>query len=104
VRTGSQAAVCLFLAAEQLFSSVIGSRREKEFNTDAFPRSTYLLKSMTIRVLLFTGVAEKLGHDIITWYEEAQVHPAPAAYFYRRLDLKPSGRMSVFVFFLLIFL
>ena len=46
------------VAAERGFSSVIGSRREMEFNIDAFPRSIYLSKSMTIRSLLFFQVAQ----------------------------------------------
>ena len=74
------------VAAERGFSSVIGSRREMEFNIDAFPKSIYLSKSMTIRSLLFFRVAEKFGHEIITWDEEALVHLPPETYFSRRLD------------------
>jgi surface carbohydrate biosynthesis protein len=76
------------VAAEHGFSSVIGSRREMEFNIDAFPRSIYLSKSMTIRSLLFFRVAKKFGHYIITWDEEALVHLPPETYFSRRLDPK----------------
>ena len=74
------------VAAERGFSSVIGSRREMEFNIDAFPQSIYLSKSMTIRSLLFFRVAKKFGHEIITWDEEALVHLPPETYFSRRLD------------------
>jgi surface carbohydrate biosynthesis protein len=74
------------VAAEHGFSSVIGSRREMEFNIDAFPRSVYLSKSMTIRSLLFFRVANKFGHEIVTWDEEALVHLPPETYFSRRLD------------------
>jgi surface carbohydrate biosynthesis protein len=74
------------VAAERGFSSVIGSRREMEFNIDAFPQSIYLSKSMTIRSLLFFRVAKKFGHEIITWDEEALVHLPPETYLSRRLD------------------
>jgi surface carbohydrate biosynthesis protein len=74
------------VAAERGFSSVIGSRREMEFNIDIFPHSIYLSKSMTIRSLLFFRVAKKFGHEIITWDEEALVHLPAETYFSRRLD------------------
>ena len=74
------------IAARRGFSSVIGSRREMEFNIDAFPPSIYLSKSMTIRSLLFFRVAKKFGHEIIAWDEEALVHLPPETYFSRRLD------------------
>ena len=76
------------VAAERGFSSVIGSRREMEFNIDAFPRSIYLSKSMTIRSLLFFRVAKKFGHEILSWDEEALVHLPAETYFSRRLDSK----------------
>ena len=76
------------IAAERGFSSVIGSRREMEFNIDAFPQSIYLSKSMTIRSLLFFRVAKKFGHKIIAWDEEALVHLPPETYFSRRLNPK----------------
>jgi len=76
------------VAAERGFSSVIGSRREMEFNIDAFPQSIYLSKSMTIRSLLFFRVAKKFGHEIIAWDEEALVHLPPETYFSRRLHPK----------------
>ena len=74
------------VAAERGFSSVIGSRREMEFNIDAFPCSIYLSKSMTIRSLLFFRVAKQFGHEIVSWDEEALVHLPPETYFSRRLD------------------
>lgn len=76
------------VAAQRGFSSVIGSRREMEFNIDSFPRSIYLSKSMTIRSLLFFRVAKRFGHDIVTWDEEALVHLPPETYFSRRLNPK----------------
>ena len=74
------------VAAERGFSSVIGSRREMEFNIDAFPGSVYLSKSMTIRSLLFFQVAQHFDIEILTWDEEALVHLPPETYFSRRLD------------------
>ena len=50
------------IAARDGFTSVIGSRREMEFNIDSFPRSIYLSKSMTVRSLLFFRVAQRFGH------------------------------------------
>jgi surface carbohydrate biosynthesis protein len=76
------------IAAERGFSSVVGSRREMEFNIDAFPQSIYLSKSMTVRSLLFFRVARKFGHEIIAWDEEALVHLPPETYFSRRLNPK----------------
>jgi surface carbohydrate biosynthesis protein len=73
------------VAAERGFPSVIGSRREMEFGIDLFPPSIYLSKSMTVRSLLFFRVANKFGHKIITWDEEALVHLPPETYFSRRL-------------------
>jgi surface carbohydrate biosynthesis protein len=76
------------IAARRGFSSVIGSRRELEFNIDTFPSSIYLSKSMTIRSLLFFQIAHKFGHEIVTWDEEALVHLPPDIYFSRRLNPK----------------
>ena len=74
------------IAARRGFSSLIGSRREMEFNIDSFPRSIYLSKSMTIRSLLFFRVAQRFGHEIVAWDEEALVHLPSDTYFSRRLD------------------
>lgn len=79
----------LFLAcaaADRGFPCVVGSRREIEFRIDTFPRSIYLSKSMTVRSALFFTVARKLGHEIVTWDEEALVHLPPRIYFSRRLS------------------
>lgn len=73
------------LAARRGFSSVIGSRREMELCIDSFPRSIYLSKSMTVRSLLFFRIARRLGHEIVTWDEEALVHLPAETYFSRRL-------------------
>jgi surface carbohydrate biosynthesis protein len=74
------------VAAGRGFSSVIGSRREMEFNIDRFPRGVYLSKSMTVRSLLFFRLARRFDIEIITWDEEALVHLPPETYFSRRLD------------------
>jgi surface carbohydrate biosynthesis protein len=74
------------IAAQRGFSSVIGSRREMEFNIDLFPQSIYLSKSMTVRSLLFFRVARRFDVEIVTWDEEALVHLPPETYFSRRLD------------------
>jgi surface carbohydrate biosynthesis protein len=74
------------VAGERGFSSVIGSRREMEFNIDAFPQSIYLSKSMTIRSLLFFQIAQYFDIELVAWDEEALVHLPPEIYFTRRLD------------------
>jgi surface carbohydrate biosynthesis protein len=74
------------IAAQRGFSSVIGSRREMEFNINSFPPAIYLSKSMTVRSLLFFRVAHRFGHEIVTWDEEALVHLPPETYFSRRLN------------------
>ncbi|VAW78838.1 FIG00861154: hypothetical protein [hydrothermal vent metagenome] len=74
------------VAAQRGFSSIIGSRREMEFNIDSFPSAIYLSKSMTIRSLLFFWVARHFGHKIVAWDEEALVHLPAKTYFSRRLN------------------
>jgi len=74
------------IAAQRGFSSVVGSRREMEFNIDFFPPSIYLSKSMTVRSLLFFRVAHLFGHEIVSWDEEALVHLPPETYFPRRMN------------------
>lgn len=84
------------VAARRGFSSVIGSRREMEFNIDAYPKSIYLSKSMTVRSLLFFRVAKRFGHEIVAWDEEALVHLPAETYFSRRLDPKAIKFVSHF--------
>jgi surface carbohydrate biosynthesis protein len=74
------------IATRRGFSSVIGSRRELELRIASFPRSVYLSKSMTVRSLLIFYLGRKLGHDVVTWDEEALVHLPPEMYFSRRLS------------------
>jgi surface carbohydrate biosynthesis protein len=73
------------IAAQRGFSSVVGSRRELEFQINSYPKSIYLSKSMTKRSLLFFRLAKKFDHEIVTWDEEALVHLPPETYFSRRL-------------------
>ena len=82
------------IAARRGFSSVVGSRREMEFNIDSYPRSIFLSKSMTIRSLIFFRVAREFGHEIVTWDEEALVHLPPETYFSRRLHPKAIRHVS----------
>ncbi len=74
------------VAAQRGFASIVGSRREMEFNIDSFPDAIYLSKSMTIRSRLFFRIARRLGHRIVAWDEEALVHLPSHTYFSRRLD------------------
>ncbi len=82
------------IAARRGFSSIVGSRREMEFNIDSYPRSIFLSKSMTIRSLIFFRVAREFGHEIVTWDEEALVHLPPETYFSRRLHPKAIRHVS----------
>jgi surface carbohydrate biosynthesis protein len=74
------------VAARRGFSSVIGDLREIDFRIASFPRSLYLCKSMTVRNLKMFQIMEKLGHEIVTWDEEALVHLPPEIYYSRRLS------------------
>ncbi|HYA03640.1 MAG TPA: surface carbohydrate biosynthesis protein [Syntrophobacteria bacterium] len=82
------------VAARRGFSSVIGSRRELELRIASFSRSVYLSKSMTVRSLLMFYLARKLGHDVVTWDEEALVHLPPEMYFSRRLSSAAMRQVS----------
>jgi len=74
------------IAARRGFSSVIGSHREIDFRIAAFPRSLYLCKSFTVMNLKMFRIMHRLGHEILSWDEEALVHlPAPM-YYSRRLS------------------
>ena len=74
------------LAARRGFSSVIGSHRELDFRIASFPRSLYLCKSFTVRNLKMFRIMAKIGHEILSWDEEALVHLPPEMYFSRRLS------------------
>jgi surface carbohydrate biosynthesis protein len=74
------------VAAKRGFSVIIGSHREIDFRMASFPRSLYLNKSMTKRNLKMFRIMQKLGHEILTWDEEALVHLPAETYYSRRLS------------------
>jgi surface carbohydrate biosynthesis protein len=74
------------IAARRGFTVVIGSHREVDFRIATFPRSLYLNKSMTARNLKMFRIMQNVGHEILTWDEEALVHLPPEIYYSRRLD------------------
>jgi surface carbohydrate biosynthesis protein len=82
------------IAARHGFSSVIGSRRQLDFRIASFSRGLYLSKSMTVRSVKMFKILRKLGHEIVTWDEEALVHLPAEIYFSRRLSAKAMGYLS----------
>jgi surface carbohydrate biosynthesis protein len=74
------------IAAQRGFAVIIGSHREVDFRITSFPRSLYLNKSMTERNLKMFRIMEKMGHEILTWDEEALVHLPAETYYSRRLS------------------
>ena len=74
------------VAVRRGFCVVIGSHRELDFRIASFPRSLYLCKSFTVRNLKMFRIMHKLGHEILSWDEEALVHLPHEMYFSRRLS------------------
>jgi surface carbohydrate biosynthesis protein len=74
------------IAVQRGFSVIIGSHREVDFRIASFPRSLYLNKSMTARNLKMFRIMQGIGHEILTWDEEALVHLPAETYYSRRLD------------------
>jgi surface carbohydrate biosynthesis protein len=74
------------VAARRGFGSVIGDLREIDLRIASFPRSIYLCKSMTVRNLMMFRIMRHLGHEIVTWDEEALVHLPREIYYSRRLS------------------
>ena len=74
------------IAVKRGFSVIIGSHREIDFQITSFPRSLYLNKSMTERNLKMFRIMQKMGHEILTWDEEALVHLPAETYYSRRLS------------------
>lgn len=74
------------IAVKRGFSVIIGSHREIDLKINYFPRSLYLNKSMTERNLKMFQIMKKLGHEILTWDEEALVHLPAETYYSRRLS------------------
>lgn len=73
------------IAAPRGFVSILGSHREIDLRIASFPRSIYLNKSMTNRNLRMLEIMHRLGHEIMTWDEEALVHLPAETYYTRRL-------------------
>ena len=74
------------IAVQHGFAVIIGSHREIDFRITSFPKSLYLNKSMTERNLKMFRIMEKIGHEILTWDEEALVHLPAETYYSRRLS------------------
>jgi len=74
------------IAARRGFSSVIGSHRDIDLRIASFSRSLYLCKSFTVSNLKMFQIIHRLGHEIVTWDEEALVHLPAEMYFSRRLS------------------
>jgi surface carbohydrate biosynthesis protein len=74
------------IAANRGFSAVIGSHRDIDLRIASLPRAIYLCKSFTISNLKMFRIIYKLGHEIVTWDEEALVHLPPEMYYSRRLS------------------
>jgi surface carbohydrate biosynthesis protein len=74
------------IAAKRGFPVIIGSHREIDLRINYFPRSLYLNKSMTERNIKMFQIMQKLGHEILTWDEEALVHLPADTYYSRRLS------------------
>ena len=73
------------IAARRGFASILGSHREIDLRIASLPRSIYLNKSMTNRNLRMLEILHRLGHEIMTWDEEALVHLPSETYYSRRL-------------------
>ncbi len=73
------------IAARKGFVSILGSHREIDLRIASLPKSIYLNKSMTNRNLRMLEILNRLGHEIMTWDEEALVHLPPEIYYSRRL-------------------
>jgi surface carbohydrate biosynthesis protein len=74
------------IAARRGFSAVIGSHRDIDLRIASLPRAIYLCKSFTISNLKMFRIIHSLGHEIVTWDEEALVHLPAGMYYSRRLS------------------
>jgi surface carbohydrate biosynthesis protein len=74
------------IAGRRGFSAVIGSHRDIDLRIASLPKAIYLSKSFTISNLKMFRIIYKLGHEIVTWDEEALVHLPPEMYYSRRLS------------------
>jgi surface carbohydrate biosynthesis protein len=74
------------IAAQRGFAVIIGSHREIDLRIASLPQSLYLNKSMTDRNLAMFRIMRNIGHEIVTWDEEALVHLPAETYYSRRLS------------------
>ena len=74
------------IAARRGYSVIIGSHRKIDLRISSLPQGFYLNKSMTDRNLKMFRIMENLGHEILTWDEEALVHLPAETYYSRRLS------------------
>ena len=74
------------IAARRGFHVIIGSHRRIDLRIASLPQGLYLNKSMTDRNLKMFQIMRNLGHEIMTWDEEALVHLPPDTYYSRRLS------------------
>jgi surface carbohydrate biosynthesis protein len=74
------------IAARRGFTVIIGSHRTIDLRLSSLPQGLYLNKSMTDRNLKMFRIMKNLGHEILTWDEEALVHLPADTYYSRRLS------------------
>ena len=82
------------VAARRGLTSIIGPKRDIESRIASFPRGIYLSKSLRVAKRKIFPLARKLGHEIVSWDEEALVHLPPETYFTRRLPRKGLENVS----------
>jgi surface carbohydrate biosynthesis protein len=71
-------------AAKRGISSVIGPRRQVEFQITSFPRSIFLSKDMGSGNGRLFRILNQLGHIAVAWDEEGLIHQPPEVYFKER--------------------
>jgi len=82
------------VAARRGLTSIIGPKRDIESRIASFPRGIFLSKSLRVAKRKTFPLARKLGHEIVSWDEEALVHLPPETYFTRRLPRKGLEHVS----------
>jgi surface carbohydrate biosynthesis protein len=73
------------LAAQEGWTSVIGSKWGIHQRIGRFPPSIYIAKAITERGMGTLRIIRRIGHYIIAWDEEAVVHYPPEIYYARRV-------------------
>jgi surface carbohydrate biosynthesis protein len=73
------------LAAQEGWTSVIGSKWSIHERIGRFPPSIYIAKSFTQRDVKMLQIMRKIGHYVIAWDEEALVTFPPEIYYARRV-------------------